>query len=428
MRMKKCIFNLHYLMLFLFIILFSCENKLLNETSISTTENEKTLVGIKEAIAFFEQFRNELVVSPNTRSNSDVKILSTSSKTYQIQLSENGNKSISTSPDELDTIDIYTIIFEKEGKKGFSILSPDTRVGRIYAYTENGSLNDTITNKGLALHLSEISNICKSDLISYYNGRGNKVSTRASERKLMIPNFMNYTWGQGEPFNALCPKLCNGKPALAGSAATAFAEAIMYFKSKDLPPSGDTYSNTSIDYSLLANYPQISSGSPENVKNEVAKLIFDIGNRMGAHWGCGGFADDTNIDLNMADKVFGPYLNLLFKEQAPKRQSVLEYYESNVAFFDKNKITNSLFRRIPIIVQGMSNYAPARHVWLYTGVKYVEIDYQTARIDEFYISWGENGRSDGWYAFNNNLGFVPYELLFLYEYNPDGESGGGMIQ
>ena len=64
----------------------------------------------------------------------------------------------------------------------------------------------------------------------YYTHGGNSTITRA--QGTMYPNFMNFEWAQTEPFNALCPKVCGSKPALAGRFTVAAAEIIMYYKKK----------------------------------------------------------------------------------------------------------------------------------------------------------------------------------------------------
>lgn len=46
---------------------------------------------------------------------------------------------------------------------------------------------------------------------------------------IMYFNFMKFEWAQTEPFNALFPKLCGGKPTLAGRRTVAAAEIIMYY-------------------------------------------------------------------------------------------------------------------------------------------------------------------------------------------------------
>lgn len=439
--MKKEHLKLVYVFLFSLLSLSSCENSLLNETTEkSVNQISSDLIGQQKAITALNQFRS-VINQTSTRSLSEIKIESIKSETYVVQFSlgeVNARSNISKS----DTIDIYTITFEKEGKKGYSILSPDERVGRMYAYTEDGTINDTITNKGLAIHLNGIRDICKTDLAMYYTQGGKSKVTR-NTRAWISPNFLEFEWGQREPYNALCPKLCGEKPALAGGLAVAAAEVIMYYK-KPLydDPEGGIYDynnpdiqdakqsistrgvDTNYDYKLLKDYFRITNLSPANVKNEAARLIYNLANLVDSRWGCGLlFGDDTCADLKVADAIFGPFIRVDYKETDPRRYYILEYFEANLSKIDKQKIISNLVMKNPIIVQGMNNYGPYRHVWLYTGVK-VSGD---STIDELYINWGEGGSSNGWYAFNYNLGYVAYEVLFVKSINPDAEPGGGIL-
>lgn len=442
--MKNEQLKLRYALLLSLFSLFSCENGFLNE-STQGTEIQKTsdVIGQQKAIAALNQFRDEINPT-NTRSLSDLRIRSIKSETYQIQISPE-NVNTRSGKSNVDSVDIYTIVFDKDDKTGFSILSPDERVGRMYAYTEEGSINDTLTNKALAVHLNGIKEICKADLMMYYTQGENKAAAR-STRGVMYPNFLNFEWGEKEPFNALCPKLCGGKPALAGGVAVSAAEIIMHYKKKlyDKPGGGGgMYSlnnpksenaqlnsntrtvNTNYNYKLLKDYPRITNSSPTEVKSEAARLIYDLANLVGSRWGCGvGYGDDTCADLNVADAIFGPFLGLYFKDRYPERNSILEYFESNISTIDKQKIITNIAMNNPIIVQGMYSTFPSRHVWIYTGVKYSG----TSTIDELYINWGAGGSSNGWYAFNNNLGYFAYEVLFVDTINPDGKPGGGTLQ
>lgn len=440
--MKNERLKFHYVFMFSLLSLFSCENSLLNECAKVSEDQNSDLVcqGQERAIAVLNQFRSE--VNPNTRSLPDINIKSVKSETYQIETSQQDARTRSNISNP-DTIDIYTIVFEKDGKTGFSILSPDERVGRMYAYTEDGSISDTITNKGLALHLNGIKEICKADFAMYYTHGGDSAVTRA--KGIMYPNFMEFEWAQTEPFNALFPKLCGGKPALAGRCTVAAAEIIMYYKKKfydwsdggilftsNNPLTRNVQSNNntrsvdpdSYDYKLLKDHFRITNSSPAAVKNEAARLMYDIAVLLKSRWGCEvHYGDDTRADFIDAEEVFGPFLGIYFKKTYPERYRILEHFESNISKIDKQKMISHIALKNPIMVQGLYSYGPIRAVWLYTGVKF-----RGTTIDEFYINWGGGVRSNGWYAFNNNLGYVPYEVLFVNAVNPDGTPGGGTIQ
>jgi len=57
---------------------------------------------------------------------------------------------------ESTSVDIYSVEFTKDGQKGFSIATDDDRLNRIFAYSENGELGDTIFNDGLKMFVNGI--------------------------------------------------------------------------------------------------------------------------------------------------------------------------------------------------------------------------------------------------------------------------------
>lgn len=363
----------------------------------------------QKAIEALNQFREDITQSTQTRSLPQIDIKSINRKIYTISLSDNDKKQ--------DSIDIYTIIFEKEGQSGYAILSPDERVGRMYAYTEKGQLNDTINNKALASYFNGISDICKDDLLSYKKQERTNNITKSNTRKLMVPNILNLEWNEIEPYNIKCPAICpkgNGH-AYAGTGTIAIAQFLIHHRKRllirdsysmnkpDLTTSASNV-NIAFNYDLLASYPKITNSSPEAVKNEAAEFIYTVAKILDADFDCGGIGHETYTSLGDAGKVFDTFL--IGGHSSFEHLKIRSILQVNI-----EDIVRNIGTRNPIIVQGISQYAALTLSWLYTGVKYVEENYAVKRIDELYINWGRGGESNGWFAYANNQGFLPTEVI-----------------
>ena len=159
-------------------------------------------------------------------------------------------------------------IVNREGYAGYSIISANTNLPAVLAYSESGniSFNDTIQHPELSFFF---------DLLqAYITDPGNEKyetedhspldisQTRARRRPLYEtkPEAWNETervdplipikWGQRAPYNHAAP-LINGQRALTGCVATAIAQVMAYHEK----PSG--HDGTSYNWSEMKSNPYL---------------------------------------------------------------------------------------------------------------------------------------------------------------------------
>jgi len=106
-----------------------------------------------------------------------LKVLDVAEKTYTFDMNslsvknrfgEAIGKSVSkVSSAEKTSVKVYTISFEKGGKRGYAIMSGDERTCKVYAYAPYGELSDTANIVGLKEIIDNIENTCRQDLVNY---------------------------------------------------------------------------------------------------------------------------------------------------------------------------------------------------------------------------------------------------------------------
>ena len=113
-------------------------------------------------------------------------------------------------------------IFNAEKKRGYVIVAGDDRVKPVLGYAEHGEIDETNLPCNLAW------------LLNYYDRVINslKGDTRSDVFEEVsvhdpIEVLMETQWGQGSPYNDLCP-MHNGSNCLTGCVATAMAQIITY--------------------------------------------------------------------------------------------------------------------------------------------------------------------------------------------------------
>lgn len=273
---------------------------------------------------------------------------------------------------ESTSVDIYSVEFTKDGQKGFSIATDDDRLNRIFAYSENGELGDTIFNDGLKMFVNGIPYYCEDELQEYY------VSQSKAARSLVVetvPNFIPTQWSQGTPYNNDCPSCSTNSSGhtLLGCGPVAVAQALAYYGKKNLTTKFWSYSD-------FADQTHIYSGSIAATK--VAPFTYDVARLCGANFGC----DATSVKFKNC-------------------RNALDKYGISYAYHDGNLkqsgTWNTLVKKNVVIACGSTG--SVGHAWLYTGaMAYVDSSSRVVdNIIALYANWGWGGTDDGWY-YNGN--------------------------
>lgn len=416
------------LLLFLlsFTFLVSCQDQELNEDNFSSpageiTTKSTTISGSdqEKAISMLNEFRDFLQEQTAAKASTNslektLQVKSIRSKVYRFDTSSEGKGyALNKSDDISSDVEIYTITFEENGKTGFSIVCPDSRINRIYAYTEAGALSDTTFNMGLKMFLSDIKNICEQDL-SDYNEEALSSSVTASRPVgyYTTGNLLNLAWSQASPYNLDCPSGCTYTDNYrghvpAGCGEIAVAQAMLHYK--------DDMIRSDFDYDALTAQSQITMSSPASLRDEVADYVYTIGGLYNSIYSCNG----TTTTLEDVENVFESFLGWTYPEWN------LNFIEGAL---DQCRVFGAFMAHDLILTRGY-NYSTGGHAFLYTGMVYHMYldDYSMQSVDQLYVNWGWGGTDNGYYAFSSSGGSYSYlrQHVYIQPYGNPGCGGGG---
>ena len=170
--------------------------------------------------------------------------------------------------------------FNATDGNGFVIISGDDRYSKVLGYSDRGSFDFKNMPPQLKAMLEKFAensakpSVSNSTHTSWTSGN---FSTRSDEGVLL----KTAEWGQGAPYNDLCPTV-DGQKAPAGCVATAMAIAMKYHNWPDYtrgdvqtdyyyPELGFDFSDYTIDWKALDNQDD------PKFAEEVAKLMFSAG-------------------------------------------------------------------------------------------------------------------------------------------------------
>ncbi len=296
--------RIYYFVLFAFALfpITSCNDDALSNQSSNQNVKKGEEIELQKTLNLIDKFANKVGANDNELRNSSSKeklnvekvekksfVFNVKNATSKLRSSNSGESEVlpelkyrtENVPEAVD-IDLYTITFEKGGKEGFSIATSDDRVSRVYAYTENGSLSDTVFNLGLASMLYNIPDILEQDITNYYRGvktitdyeKESEMNQLRASMPLRFPAsvqpVLKTEWHQGLPYNSACPIVCPlGERAPAGCVAIAVAQIIV---SKEPL------------FSRLVTSSTLSAGTEAE---DAAKLIYFIGKGCELSYNCG---------------------------------------------------------------------------------------------------------------------------------------------
>ena len=289
---------------------------------------------------------------------------------------------------------------------GFVIISADDRMSPILAYSDTGPfILDNIPNyivEYLLSYLAELEYINESDgnisedmITSYIEIEEGINSMEPSSSFIMsnktlpstiAPLLGTIKWGQGAPFNELCPIINGTVQALTGCVATAMAQIMKYYQYPTKGIGSKTYTtetqnitcsfdfeNTSFDYSLML--PQyIEDEYASEQATEVAKLMSACGVAVSMNYktsASGAYA--SNIPQAMID-----YFNY---------DSDMYYLKREYFLYDEwmELIKSELSEGRPVMYSGI---ATGGHQFIFDG-------YDSDNL--VHVNWGWSGKNDGYF-------------------------------
>lgn len=364
--MKRFIF---FILLCISAFFNSCNNIDLIKENSDVSLDKDSFCSYELQMEEAKQLVIDFVKTNKTKSSYPLDISGYKKWNYQIS-----NSALTKSVSSLDeTIPVYEFVCRSNEKEGFALVIADKRIASVLAYTEYGSLNDTLFNMPLKYFIQTIPGYIKESLEKVTTSP-NSFTRAGIEQPVEYVCSPMVSWGQTSPYNAKVPCLCaNGDPkyggkAPAGCVAVAIAQLMAYHK---FP--------TSFNWNLLLSSPTISQDDAEERKNEVARLIADIGDKVSMDYDCSG--SGSNIDAaQSALRAYG-------------------YSTYGINLFNVTLVANNIKGNKPVYIRGV-DADNIGHAWLVTGWKHYVVPDPLGNneiYDYLLMNWGWSGKSDGWY-------------------------------
>ena len=266
-----------------------------------------------------------------------------------------------------DTNDGY-YVFNAENEEGFVIVAGDDRLPEILGYSEHGALTSENASDNVKWLLGYYEKVVSS--LSSKNDAGSHFIRSARPE---IRPLITTTWGQGAPYNDLCPVL-NGQHCLTGCVATALAQVINYNRWPQGATSGiAAYTTKERGISMPQLEPTTFNWDNMSFV-DVARLMLYCGQAVEMEYGLEVSGASSSMQSVALIKVFG------------YSQTAHEIYRSSYSEEDWDDILyNELAESRPVVYDGEAS--GGGHAFVVHGYK----------DGMFYINWGWNGNEDGYF-------------------------------
>ena len=264
-------------------------------------------------------------------------------------------------------------IFNVENNDGFVIVSGDDRTDAILGYSEHGNLdmNSAPCNVKWLLQAYEqmINNLSENHLPFKSN--------RANEYKSDIYPLLDTQWGQGEPYNRLCP-IVDGERCVTGCIATAMAQIVYNNRwPQGMTTSVPAYVTTTNNIEMLQLEPTQFDWNNMS-QNTIAKLMLYCGQSVQMSY---GLSESSASPFDVASALIDIW-----------------GYDSSATLVDRSNYTDDEWNAL------IYNELSVERAVLYSGFSlvgghaFVVDGYQNGL---FHVNWGWNGSADGYFSLNH---------------------------
>lgn len=349
-------------------------------------------------IELIEDFRKTVNENLSKTKSLDDKLIPLSVEKKVLTIEVPKGSALTKAREEAGVVDgktevvLETVRFQKSDTQGFAIATTDPRINRVYAYTENGQVADTIFNKGLAATLQKIQWIVEKDIENFYKEENVVTKANDSYKNVVIGPLLQTAWSQGTPYNNMLGTCYTGGHVVAGCVTVAVAQTIAYY---NYPTS---YSST---YNLSTLRTQKTISPSSTYAPTVANFIKAVGLGCKINFGC----EASGGSISNAQS----YLQGL---------GFYNMTRDDDANIDLNQLYRNLQKGNVHITSGFTKNPRSGHAWIWDGIS---AKVNSTTISAFYslhCNWGWGGSSDGWYADyetpNNNIGTFLDDNVQLY--------------
>lgn len=286
-------------------------------------------------------------------------------------------------------------IYNNEEKPGFAIVSNSDLTRPVIGYSETGTIDPNNMPENLRNWLLWVDQATQWLEI---HPECQLTESQMAATQPILPLLGNIAWGQGAPFNNLCP---NGSPV--GCVATATAQCAYYHRYPTTGVGSHTnennknqtvnYDATTYNYDLMFDHYVRSASYTDAQLNEVAKLSYHCGVMSDMKYGTEQ-SGTTMIQLRrglVENFNYDPYCELIYR--ASHSYEEWQYY-----------LQSELSASRPVIFAGNCNNGTEGHCFVIDGVNNEGL---------YHVNWGWDGSYNGY-----------YDIAVL---NPEGVSTGASI-
>lgn len=356
--------------------------------------------------------------------------------------------------------DIYVVNYS--GDAGFAIISADTRLVDVLAYSDYGNINDTLDNPGVKLFMSGVYDYADY-MLNYLPEKGDSVAvhgmvlpknsaTTASrgytgqktlsaiteypyvnENPYYPPEdddgyyyrmetveeqsdwtgtvkgpFVEVKWGQYTPYNNNMFECSMMGRAPAGCVPTAMAQIMSYHEWPLFIDQSSDFLHWDIWKLYFKHYKDFKDQNSPDETNRIATLFEDLGTLVNINYKCSG----SSASFTDANAAFNT--------------NTLGYNTDGIISYSPSQVRTDLRNNRPVFVGGHKENDETGHVWVVDGYKdqqciWMELAYwyrneggdtpeeliviDTLRAELFprnyvHCNWGWDGISNGWFYDN----------------------------
>lgn len=307
---------------------------------------------------------------------------------------------------------------------GFAIICADDRVGcPVLACVDNGMIEDSVDNPGLAIFLENAYDFIEDKILNFEEKKDSLrkiadefITNQVTESKAILKNvytgtftlikdeevkpMLFTTWGQSpSPYNDLTKVCANNQSghAPAGCWATAIAQLMAYYKY----PSYIEYGSTQSDIEWEAILQKKDARNLDiKLKKQVSNLLFYVGKNIKMKYDCDKSSTSEKDALSYLKKI--------------------GYKGCESQDYSFSKVRSELMKNRPILMNGKSKrflfVSYEGHTWIVDGYSTSIVEDYSYQIDMekdesrywvtktvyknslLHINWGWVGQNNGYFA------------------------------
>ena len=292
-------------------------------------------------------------------------------------------------------------VFNRGLRNGYVVVAGDDLVTTpVLGYSENGSFHIDSIPDNMRYWLNEYQR-----QIEYLQEKGIQASPAQPKKwtTSVAPLLGETKWGQGSPYNLLCPTLSNGNNAVTGCTTTALSQIMYYWRWPDVgvgsveyqypnePKYSADFSKSRYEWDYMT--PVYNAQSSDQSKQAVAKLMTNVAHGVRASFGSSTSAPATRVATGMMD---------YFKYS--KKMAL--YHRAH--FFAEEwdlVLKDEIDAGRPVFYSGWTS-ENGGHAFVCDG--YTSDGF-------FHFNWGWNGSYNGFFR-SSSLNYLSYDIDVTYDF------------